>query len=278
MNKNKHSKYKNTGLLFEFMTRQITDDILNEKDSSISPILQKYFSNNSEIAKEYSLYRSLMDTTSVSETKAKILIDNVIEMSRKLNKSKLEKERYNLIREIKENNYDIKELFKLKIPNYKLLASINYIIENGYSNQESTEYAYFILDHLTQIKNKKNTTIEEFLNKSYDERQKILNLFVERFNNRFSSLSDNQKDLLSEYIKNVSDNKRLVMYVRENLKVLKEDINNIQNRFDQEDANYYKLNEVSNILDDMVKLERINNNHIASLLYIYELVNVIKGI
>jgi len=274
-NKNKHSKYRNTGLLFEFMTRQITDDILNEKQSSISNIIYKYFKQDSEIAKEYSLYRTLMDTTSVSETKAKILLDNVLEMSKKINRQKLDRERWNLVKELKET-YDIKELFKLKIPNYKLLASINYIIENGYSETDSADHIYYVLDHLTHIKNRQDSTIQEFLNRSSEEREKILNLFIETFNNKFSSLSENQKDLLSEYMKNVSNNKRMVEYIRTSVPSLKSEILKIQEEYTLDDANYYKLNEVISILDNIVTLDKINNNHVSSLLYIYELANTME--
>ena len=39
----KHSKYKNTGILFELLVRQITADTLDGKDSPARKILKNYF-------------------------------------------------------------------------------------------------------------------------------------------------------------------------------------------------------------------------------------------
>ena len=50
----KHSKYKNTGLLFELLVRQITADTLNGGSSPSLNILKKSFANT-ELGKEYKL-------------------------------------------------------------------------------------------------------------------------------------------------------------------------------------------------------------------------------
>ena len=100
----KHSKFKNTGLIFELLVRKITADTLSGNNSPASNILKKYFVNT-ELGKEYKIYDSLLKNTSISEGKANIIINTLLESSKKLNRTALRKEKYNLIKEIKEN-YD----------------------------------------------------------------------------------------------------------------------------------------------------------------------------
>ena len=67
----KHSKYKNTGILFELLTRQITSDILSGKRTPKAiPILEKYFNKNEELGKELILYLSFFNGKRLSETNA----------------------------------------------------------------------------------------------------------------------------------------------------------------------------------------------------------------
>ena len=108
----KHSKYRNTGVLFELLVRQTTSDLLNNRDSKAVKILKKYFTNT-ELGKEYSLYNTLASSNQLSEAKAEILISTLIEQYVKLDSEKIDKLKYNLIKEIK-SNYDIEEFFKAK--------------------------------------------------------------------------------------------------------------------------------------------------------------------
>ena len=118
MLKLKNSKYKNTGILFELLIRQISSDILSNKDSHAVSLVKKYFSKT-ELAKEHKLYQTLININSLSETKAESLIETISRLSERLNKSILRNEKYNLIKEIKDN-YDLENFFKAKIQNYKI--------------------------------------------------------------------------------------------------------------------------------------------------------------
>ena len=77
----KHSKYKNSGILFELLVRQITSDTLEGKDSPIKEILKKYFVKT-ELGKEYKLYETLLNKTSITEARADLIITSLIESSK----------------------------------------------------------------------------------------------------------------------------------------------------------------------------------------------------
>ena len=119
----KHSKIKNTGILFELLTRQITADVLAGKDSKAVTIVKKYFNENTSLGKELQLYRLLSEKHFKSENKANELVEVVLKSRKKLSNSKLRNEKYNLIKQIKET-YDSTDFFNGRISNYKLFASI----------------------------------------------------------------------------------------------------------------------------------------------------------
>ena len=88
----KHSKFKNTGILFELLVRQITTDTLSNKNSEALGILKKYFSKT-ELGREYKLYESLIKRTNLTEGKANLVIDTVLESAKQLNRSALKRQK-----------------------------------------------------------------------------------------------------------------------------------------------------------------------------------------
>ena len=206
----KHSKFKNTGILFELLVRQITTDTLSGKNSEALNILKKYFSKT-ELGREYKLYESLIKRTNLTEGKANMIINTVLENSKQLNKTALKKQKYNLIKEIK-NYYNLEEFFKTKLPNYKAQAAIYTVIESQNTNaptENIIENKLVILEHLTLSNTKKetnvNTTIEELANEDKDTRILTYKILLEKFNSKYVDFSNNKKNILKEFI-NVVDN------------------------------------------------------------------------
>jgi hypothetical protein len=159
MKKIKHSKFKNTAMLFELLTRQITSDIISSNESVAIQILKKFFNKNTELIKEYRLYKTLSDERFKSDTKANMLIEAALKARRGLNKNKLQNEKYELIKTIKEN-FEIDSFFQTKVNNYKLLASIYKIFEYneldnpvlpGYSANKSLGLLYYFNDDQTKV-------------------------------------------------------------------------------------------------------------------------------
>ena len=201
----KHSKLKNTGILFELLTRQITVDVLNDvKDGKAVKILKENFGSKTELGKEYELYKILNEKKYKNSEQANILLEAVIKNRRKLSNRKLANEKYNLIKTVKEN-YDIKEFFNTRIPEYKLLASIYNVFEGESSKQvvgpvEETDSKVTIIENITKSKHSKvknNGGIVENLKKEdNDLRLLTYQLLVDKFNKKYSNLNENQRNLL----------------------------------------------------------------------------------
>lgn len=83
----KHSKYKNTGILFELLVRQATSDLMSNKDPKAVKIFKKYFTNT-ELGNEYKLYNTALNAPKLNEVKAEILISTIVDQARKLNRER----------------------------------------------------------------------------------------------------------------------------------------------------------------------------------------------
>mgnify|MGYP003322337639 CR=1 FL=1 len=208
----KHSKYKNTGILFELLVRQITADTLSGKDSKATNILKKYFVKT-ELGREYKLYETLAKHKNLTEGKAEVVINTILEGSKRLNRSALKRQKYNLINEIKKH-YNLEEFFKTKLPNYKAQASIYTLIE-AYNSDKKTVHEQIItnklslLEHLTSStlkpKEKTDSLINEFAQYDKDTRILTYKILLDKFNDKYSNFSGDKKTILKEFINSVDN-------------------------------------------------------------------------
>jgi hypothetical protein len=278
----KHSKYKNTGILFELLVRQITADTLKGGDSPAIDILKEYFVK-SELGREYKLYESLLKSKTLSEGHATLLINTILESSKKLNRTRLRKEKYNLVKEIK-THYDIDSFFSSQVKNYKEIASIYTLIESHNSEEtvntnQIVDNKVTLLEYLTKspvVESKvKEDVLQEY--ETYDKDLKILTykVILEKFNDKYSGLSDDQKMVLKEFINSVDSTPSLRNFYNTKINELKlslgENTKNITDKVTQ-----IKVTEISKLLTELDKTSKVTNDNLVDLLQYYELVNEIK--
>jgi len=226
MRKVKHNKIRNTGLLYEFLLRQVTLDVLKNHDSKAVKIIKKRFNENTELGKELALYNVVLNKKFSSDKKAEYFINEVVDCFRQLNKSALKRERYNLIKEIK-NNYNLQKFMSSKVPNYKVNASIYKLFEysNTMSPEQKTESFFNLVEHVTT--NDKSIKLSETMKTlPEDEDLRILTYktLLEKFNAKYSKLNLSQKNLLRAYINNVSNTSSLKEYVEKEIPKIKDEL------------------------------------------------------
>jgi hypothetical protein len=274
MKKIKHSKFKNTAMLFELLTRQITSDIISSNESVAIQILKKFFNKNTELIKEYRLYKTLSDERFKSDTKANMLIEAALKARRGLNKNKLQNEKYELIKTIKEN-FEIDSFFQTKVQNYKLLASVYKIFEyNEIENPvEITKSRITIIENITSKSN--NFVMTEnvaIANEPKEVRLMAYKYLVEKFNAKYSNLSESQKVLLREYIENVSNTNNLKSLVQTEAVTIKRLFTKNIHRVKDKSLTI-KLQEVVGLLDEYESIKKVEENHISALLRYYSLID-----
>jgi len=273
----KHSKYKNTGILFELLVRQITADTLSGKDSKATNILKKYFVKT-ELGREYKLYETITKHKNLTEGKAEVVINSVIESSKNLNRGALKRQKYNLIQEISKH-YNLEEFFQTKLSNYKSYAALYTLVEIYNSELLSTPDQIIsnkiaILEGLTTKPVSKKKVEDDLMVEfqSYDKDLRILTyrVLLEKFNGKYASLNDNQKTVLKEFINSIDSTPKLRDFYNTKITEIKSELNKFSKKV-TEKVIQIKLNEVTKLLSPLGKTSNVGNDDLVNLLQYYEL-------
>jgi len=280
MKKLKHSKYKNTGILFELLVRKLTSETLSSNKSVTIDIIKKYFGKSTELSKELHLYNSLVKEQFKSEAHALDYIRTVKSAYDKLNQSVLKRQRYNLVKEISEK-FVFTDMAKTHINNYKVLASINMLFENEETAnpKQIMECKLVIVDHVLlteRVKPQADELMEAFTAQPKDIRLLSYKLLVDKFNEKYSVLDESQKQLLNKYIVNVNDTTALKEYIRKIIPGIKSDLA-AQSKTITDQVTKIKVSKLSEMLCNVESMKTIKESHVLSLLRYFDLVRELKG-
>ena len=290
MKKLKHSKYKNAGILFELLVRQVTADILNGKDDSkANNMLRKYFSENTELGRENALYRVILEEKTKDQVSADRLLDTVLRTRKKLNERSLNLQKYELIKEIKEH-YPLDDFLKGSISNYKLLASIYKVFEDTVNEVESDPREMFkarncIVESIVASKTptrviseeEKKDLVKVYQQQNEDVRLLAYKLLVDSFNEKYKGLDEKQKVLIREYINNISNTNSLRQYINAEVPEVRKQISELKSVVNNEVVKI-KIDETLNQLDKITKGTLVKENQIMALMLSYELIKELKNI
>ena len=290
MKKLKHSKYKNAGILFELLVRQVTADILNgQEDSKANGILRKYFSESTELGKENRLYRIILEEKAKDTSSADRLLETILRTRKKLDEKTLNVQKYNLVKEISEN-YPIEDFLKGSINNYKLLASIYKVFDESVNEvvcdpREIFQARSCIVESIISNKtptrlvseDEKKDLIKVYQQQNEDVRLLAYKLLVDSFNEKYKGLDEKQKVLIREYINNVSNTNSLREYINAEVPFVRAQIMELKSKVDN-DVIKIKLDETLNQLDKITKGTLVKENQIMAMLLSYELIKELKNL
>jgi len=286
MKKIKHSKVKNTGVLFELLVRQITLEVLNgDKTENAKNIVKEFFASGTELNKELRLYDLLLKEKYNSESKAEMFVDTVSQAHSKLNENKLAKEKYNLIKQINEK-FELEQFLSSPITNYKVLASIYKVFESkkseNYDIKDIFNSKVTLIENIIARPSTKTNKIEDNkLIESYKQQDKDLRLLtykilVETFNKKYTNLDSNQKNLLKEYINNISNTSKFKDYLSVELPKIVAELKLIKAKI-QDKVTTIKLSETISVLEKMKIGKSISDGQVSSIMLSYELIKELKS-
>ena len=277
----KHSKYRNSGILFELLVRQITSDTLDGSNSPARKILKEYFVKT-ELGKEYKLYEQLSKNSNLTEAKANLILSSLLESSKNLNRSILKRQKYNLISEIKKH-YDVNKFFKHKLPHYKIQAAFYMLTEikanKSFSNPElEINNKITILEHLSNkkvVKESKQTVIDEFQTYDKDLRTLTYRVLLNKFNDKYDNLLEGQKSILKELITSIDNTPRLKEFYNTKTNEIKTSLTEL-NKTVKDKATQIKIQEVVKILPTIDKTSKVKDDDLINLLQYYDLIEELK--
>jgi len=285
MKKIKHSKFKNTGFIFELLVRQVTSEILSSNKSVAETILKEFFNSKKELSKELKLYQYLINEKYNSESKAEQFINTILEARKRLDEKKLIKEKYNLIKEIKET-YNLDEFIKSSISNYKTLASIYKLFETvttdeQYDPTDVVSSRFTIAENIinSSIQNKdskiKDAVLEEYKKQDEDLRAVSYKLLVESFNSKYKNLTNEQKSLLREYINNINNTGKLNEYVFNEVFKLTNELKEVGSKVSDK-VTKIKLAETIANIKKIKSVKKIKEQHLSAMMMTYELLSELR--
>ena len=281
----KHSKFKNTGLIFELLVKQIAADTLSKKESPAVKVLQKHFTGKTSLVKEFKLYEFILKNKGVGQNKAEAILSTITEVSRKLDQKTLRSQKYELISDIKKN-YDINEFFGIQVGDYKALASLYCLLEAQNNNalvdpNLLVNFKTSLLEHLTTRKQNpelvKDTLIEEY--SKYDKDLKLLTfkILLEKFNDKYKDLLPEQRNILKEFITSVNSTTRLRTLVNEEISKISKLVNELSLKV-KDDVVKIKLQEVAKAIVPLTNKQKVDDTHLVNLMQYYDLVNELKSL
>ena len=281
----KHSKFRNTGLIFELLVKQIASDTMSKQDSPAVDIIKKFYASNLSLAKEYKLYEFLVKNRSCSQSKAETIVSTITEVSKRIDQKVLKSQKYQLISEIKKH-YNLEEFFGTQVKDYKALAALYCLLE-AQNNDQLVDPQFLInnkttiLEHLTSTSQNeegvKDALIEEY--SKYDKDLKLLTfkILLEKFNKKYKNLLPEQKNILKEFVTSVNSQTRLRTLVNEEMNKIASAVRNLSSKVKDEVVKI-KLDEVSKNIKPLSKQERITDTHLVNLMQYYDLVNELKNV
>jgi hypothetical protein len=277
----KHNKYRNTGILFELLVRKITADTMSNQDSKAVTLIKKHFVNT-ELAKENKIYQMVSKSHNLSSVKAETTLSTILEINKSLDQTKLSKEKYNLIKEIKAV-FDIEDFFKAKISNYKLLSSTYTLLEANTSPLKNFETIINsklnIIEHISlqDLTLNESPQSDEYTQMDKGTRALVYKIMLEKFNTKFDNLSHDQKEVLKEYINNISNTTRLKTFIDSKFTSLKESLLKSLPKIEDATAKI-KVKEVINLINPILESKTLKDDNIVALLQYQELHSELKKI
>lgn len=278
----KHSKYRNTGLIFELLIKQVAADTLSGKESPAIKIIKKFFTGNSSLGREYKLYEYVLKNKGVGSKRSEAVLNTVLELSKKLDNETLRKQKYEIVKDLKEV-YDLEEFFSIKVESYKPLAALYCLLEatnqNNIDPSSIVDNKVTILEHLTQNtqskKHSKDRLIEEYTKYEKDVRLLAYKILLEKFNKQYENLLPEQKHILKEVITSTNSTTKLRNLVNEEIKKIQQEVSQLKTRVEDQIISI-KLEEILKNMKPLTNTQKVEDNHLISLMQYYDLVNELK--
>lgn len=281
----KHSKYKNTGLIFELLVKQIAADTLSNTESPALKIMKRHYTGQSALVREFRLYEFILKNKGVSQQRAETIVNTLSEMSRKIDRVALKNQKYNLIKEVKEA-YDLDEFFTIKVRDYKALAAAYCLMEAQNTEglvdpQVMVDNKTTLLEHLTEAeqskKDVKDTLIEEFSKYDKDLRLLTYKILLEKFNGAYDNFLPEQKVILKEFITAVSSTNKLRNIVNEELEKITTTLEGLSKTVTDKVVKI-KVQEVAKGVTLLENTAKVTDDHLVTLMQYYELINELQNV
>jgi hypothetical protein len=260
----KHNKKRNAGILYETLIREFSKAKMAKDDATatcIKEMIRQFFHKGTELNRELSIYREVLECNDMNQEEfEKFLQEAKLEYA-KINRKRLNDQKSSLISKI---NKDLSpSVFQNFVPSYRSLATIHQIF-----NSTSIKKRMMLEQKLINATCQPQEKIAEL--EHVDEL--VYRLFVKKFNEKYSSMLNEQKAFLSRYVRSLDGNGvEFKFYLNEELGRIKQEL---QEHF----AHLSCGNKVQQLHETLegYRNEDITQEMIGTILVTYEILSEIK--
>jgi hypothetical protein len=201
----KHNKKRNVGIVYELLLKYVSSKLVENKKSEAQvalDIIEKRFNKNTELFKEFRLFKALTTSTAEDSAIAAAIIQESKQAAKRIDETKLNSEKSKLIHDI---NYKINDdsFFSASINEYKLFATIQTLINDWRKGDRSdltrmVMYEGQLIQQLLATKEIAPVLEEQ---KTEDTDKLVIKIMTEKLNEKYSdSLTTEQKDIIKNYV------------------------------------------------------------------------------
>lgn len=252
---NKHNKKRNPAILYNVLIKEMARCVILKETSrhdEILNVVKEHFDPSSPLGKEYRLYKEILNAKGSDRSHLNKLIYEVRREFGNLEQRALNEQKNGLIAYINKNLG--KEVYSNFVPQYKNLATIYQILDDKSKISTKLALQESLVNSLTQT--------------AADEMQPIDNLvyktFVDKFNEHYTGLLNEQKTLLNKYLRSESfEDLELRVYVHKEIGRIKEALSKNENE---------SLKGVIEVLEES-RTKKIDMSLLEIVLQAQELVN-----
>jgi hypothetical protein len=196
----KHNKKRNIGIMYELLLRHISDRLIeNDKHGAekATKIIEKRFSKNTELYKEFRLFNALAKTSVQNTEIAAAILTEAKNAARRFDCVKLEKEKSALIRDV---NYTIndKSFYYRSIPDYRELANIHNMIKE-WKKGDASDLKKMVLLEQKALNSLMSEKVERIDKNSGDRDILVEKIMMNKINEKYSNMSSTQRSIIQKY-------------------------------------------------------------------------------
>jgi len=215
----KHNKKRNTAFLYEVLIKELTDAIVDKdarRKNFVSGLIKETFGSSTILGKELEYYRTLVETTDLELYLAEKLLQETKMAHSLLDGKSIFDTQTRIINKI--NKTLSKDAWNTFVPNFKSLATVATIFNTSTPVKQRVLHEDLLVKMMNSTEKLEENKLEPIDNIVYHS-------FVKKFNERYTGLLKEQKDLLGKYIASFADNGlELKLYLNEEIGRLKKTV------------------------------------------------------
>ena len=279
MSKSKHSKKRNSWLVYEFLVRTISEALVNDekkKSSAALKILKRHFKPETELYKEFRVANALMKTTVSSEHVAASILKEAKETVKCHNLSALDREKSLLIRNINHRLNDA-SIFDKHVTEYKMAATIQTLMNEWRDASDIAKIAEYEDVLMKWLVTEKNVKPQILVNEdSRGTARLLMRVMSKKLNEKYAGkFNEDQRAIIKSYAFSSANDDMTTIKLK--LEEVRGKLLNSMKLLEHEDNGSFMANKINEVREKLISenVDELNDELVTRFMSYAKLVEEI---